>query len=264
MDRLVRLRAILWLHSTRLWRYRWSFLNMILSETAWIFLLVLGVLLFVPRGEVEAAVRAAFWVIVSWTLVSQFSSLVGGWTTFFISMGMVEEHILRGVSPFRAILGRVITGLSVAAASLLFMGAVLGETFGVDLFALRDPAALAVGLAAVGVEGLSYGLMVSSISFRTSVPQNLLEILNFSVIGLMMVPVDSLDGWARAALLAVPYVAPTHLLKVGAGAAAGALAAPALASSLIEAAAMAAAALLATGWAEEWVRRNGVRAVGFW
>ena len=48
---IVRAKAVLFLHTIRLWRYKWSFLNMILSEAAWIFLFVLGALLFVPEEQ---------------------------------------------------------------------------------------------------------------------------------------------------------------------------------------------------------------------
>jgi len=100
---LTRLKAILWLHTLRLWRYKWSFLNMVLSHAAWIFLFILGALLFVPGEYLGVAVKAAFWTIVAWNIISMFSSLIGGWMHFFISLGMVEEHILRGISPFKTV-----------------------------------------------------------------------------------------------------------------------------------------------------------------
>jgi len=40
-------------------------------------------------------VKGAFWVVVAWSMISNFSSLMGGWMGFFISIGMVEEHLLR-------------------------------------------------------------------------------------------------------------------------------------------------------------------------
>lgn len=93
---LTRVKAILWLHTLRLWRYKWSFLNLVLAEAAWVFLFVLGALLFVPGEYLGFAVKSAFWTIVAWNIISQCSSLIGAWMNFFISIGMVEEHILRG------------------------------------------------------------------------------------------------------------------------------------------------------------------------
>jgi len=261
---LVRAKAVLWLHTIRLWRYRWSFLNMILSEAAWIFLFVLGALLFVPSEQLGVAVKAAFWTIVAWSVISNFSSLVGAWMNFFISLGMVEEHLVHGFSPFKALLGRLITGSSVIVASLLFMAALVGGAFHVNLLAIDSVGLLTIGMILLAAEGLSYGFTVAAISMRTSVPHNLLDILNLGFVGILMVPVQALPEGARLAYLCIPYVAPAHLVKVATGSMPPVLMAEALAISALETAAMLAAAALAMRSVETWVRRNGVRAIGFW
>ncbi|MDK2464283.1 MAG: hypothetical protein QI223_05885 [Candidatus Korarchaeota archaeon] len=262
-ESFVRLKAVLWLHTLRLWRYRYSFLNMILSEAAWIFMFVLGALLFVPSERLGVAVKGAFWTIVAWSFVSNFSSLVGGWMNFFISIGMVEEHLVRGFSPFRTLLGRVVTGLSVVVASLLFMAALVGGAFHVDLLRTERLWLLLAGMGLLAVQSLSYGFTVASIAVRTSVPNNLLDILDGVVIGLLMVPVQALPEALRLIFLCIPYVAPAHLVKLATGAGEG-LEYSALAIAGVEALVMAVVAAWATKWAIRWIRRNGVRAIGFW
>ncbi len=261
---LVRAKAVLLLHTIRLWRYRWSFLNMILALTAWIFLFILGALLFVPKEHLGMAVKGTFWIIVAWSVISNFSGLIGGWMNFFISIGMVEEHMLRGFSPFKALLGRLIPGSSVTVASLLFMGALVGGAFHVDVLAVDNSSLLVLGMILLGVEGLSYGFTVASIAMRTSVPHNMLEILNFGFVGLMMIPLSSLPEGARLIYLLIPYIAPTHLLKVATSSVQQEFLTEALVISALESAAMLFVAILSMRLVNSWISRNGVRAIGFW
>jgi len=261
---ITRIKAILWLHTLRLRRYKWSFLNTILSETAWIFLFILGALLFVPSKYMDIAVKEAFWIIVAWNIISQFSSLIGGWMNFFISIGMVEEHTVRGVSPFKMILGRIIPSFTVIVGSLLFMAAILNGVFKTNVLHINNPALLVFSFLILFLEGLSYGLTIAAISIRTSVPYNMLEILNFAVIGLLMIPVQNLPGLMRIAYLCIPYVAPVHLAKIATGINVSALFFEALAISMVEALIMGLAALYFIKSSERWMKRNGVRSVGFW
>ena len=261
---LTRLKAILWLHTLRLWRYKWSFLNMVLSHAAWIFLFILGALLFVPGEYLGVAVKAAFWTIVAWNIISMFSSLIGGWMHFFISLGMVEEHILRGVSPFKTVLGRVIPSFSVVTASLLFIAAILNGVFKTNVLQVGDPLLLIFAFLLLVVEGLAYGLTIAAISMKTSIPHNMLEILNFVVIGLLMVPAHSLPEVIRVAYLCIPYVAPAHLAKIATSLDMPILFGEALTISIIEALIMSIIALYTIKSSEKWIKKNGVRAIGFW
>lgn len=182
---------------------------------------------------------------------------------FFVSIGMVEEHLVRGFSPFRTLLGRVVTGLSVILASLLFMAALVGGAFHVSLLHAEGPGLLLLGMAFLAVQSLSYGFTVASIAVKTSVPNNLLEILNLVVVGLLMVPVQALPEGLRLAFLAVPYVAPAHLVKLPTGSGEGLVGLAILVSGL-ESAIMASIAFWATRSAVRWIKVNGVRAIGFW
>jgi len=261
---LTRIKAILWLHTLRLRRYKWSFLNMILSETAWIFLFILGALLFVPSEYMGTAVKAAFWTIVAWNIISQFSSLIGGWMNFFISIGMVEEHTLRGISPFKMILGRIIPSFSVSIASLLFMAAILNGVFNTNVLLVNNLPLLILAILLLAVEGLSYGLTIAAISIRTSIPYNMLEILNLATIGILMIPAQNLPKTIGIAYLCIPYVAPAHLAKIATAISMSALFIEALTISIIEALIMSLIALHFIKSSEKWVKKKGVRAVGFW
>lgn len=260
----MRLRAIVWLHFLRLWRYRYSFLNIVVSSAMWVLLLVLGVLLFVPREEVSYAVRSAYWVVACWSVISNFSSLIGGWTNFFISLGMVEEHLMRGISPFLVISGRLAIASVVSAVTIALMGVLIGELFSVPIFSLSRPELALMGFATLSLQSLSYGLTVSALAMRTSVSEQFLEILNFATIGLLMVPLRVIPDALRGAYLTIPYVAPTYLLKVSAGSEQSSLLGLAVLTSFLEALLLMLVAFLIMRNVEAYVRRNGVRAVGFY
>ncbi|MEM4581199.1 MAG: hypothetical protein QW092_02390 [Candidatus Korarchaeum sp.] len=258
------IRAVIWLHFLRLWRYRYSLLNMVISNAMWVLLLVMGVLLFVPREELGRALMSAYWTIACWSIVSNFSSLIGGWTNFFISLGMVEEHLMRGVSPFIVIGGRLIAASIVSAVTIALMGALIGGLFSVPLFSLSSPELASMGFAAVSLQSLFYGIIVSALAMRVSVSEQFLEILNFATVGIMIVPLRVLPEALRVAYLSVPYVAPAYLLKVSAGSEESSLIQSAALISALETLLFAFIALLMIRIVENYIRRNGVRAIGFY
>ncbi len=260
----VKVKAIIWLHTLRLWRYGMSFINMVLSQMLWILLFIMGVLLFVPPEHLTVALRMAYWTIAAWSIISSFSSLVGGWTSFFILMGMVEEHLLRNTSPFTTIIGRVLTGTTVSFAIIIVMGYAFSWIFGRVLMTVEQPALMLLAFLLLIVESLSYALSISATSMRTSISEQFLEILNFGIIGLLIVPVSALPGYARLIYLTIPYVGPTYMVKVAIGSESPVLVKWATSISLIEAVLMVLIALRLMKSVEDHVRRNGVRAVGFW
>lgn len=260
----VKLKAILWLHIIRLWRYRMGFLNMILSEVLWMLLLVMGIVLFVPPEQLTTSLRMGYWTIAAWNVISSFSSLIGGWTTFFIMIGMVEEHILRNTSPFATILGRALTGTTVSFTIIIAMGYLFEWIFGRRLMILVSLPILLVAFILLIVESLSYSLSISAASMRTSVSEQFLEILNFGIIGLLMVPVSALPGYTSMIYLLIPYIAPAYLVKVAVGAEVPSLLPAAVVVGVTESLIMALITLRLIESVETHIRRNGVRAVGFW
>lgn len=261
---LTKVKAILWLHTIRLGRYKWSFLNMILSYVVWMLLFILGMLLFVPQNLLGETLKAVFWTILAWNVISQFSSLIGGWMGFFISIGMVEEHILRGLSPFKVVTGRVIPSFSVIVVSQLFIAALLNEMFRINVLGVNNLFLLAFSFALLAVESLSYGLVIAAISLRTSIPHAMLEILNFAVIGLLMIPANALPETLSLIYLLIPYIAPAHLMKIATLSGMNALYLEALVISIIETSVFLVTAVYSVVKSERWIRKNGVRAVGFW
>ena len=261
---LARVKAVLWLHTLRLWRYKWSFLNMILSYVVWMLLLMLGILLFVPHELLGETVKAAFWTILAWNIISQFSSLIGGWMRFFISIGMVEEHILRGMSPFKVIVGRVIPSFSMIVMSQLFIAVLLNGMFKIDVLVVNDPPLLALSFMMLMVESLSYGIVIAAISMRTSIPHAMLEILNFAIVGLLMIPANMLPSGLNILYLTIPYIAPAHLMKIATLRGMNMLYLEALTIALIESSAFSITAMCSIIKSEKWIRKNGVKAIGFW
>jgi len=257
------IKAIIWLHFLRLWRYRYSFLNMVLSNAMWVLLLILGVLLFVPRSQLPYALKSAYWTIACWSVISSFSSLVGGWTNFFISLGMVEEHILRGISPFLVISGRLLTASLVSAITIAFMGALIQSLFSIPLFEVEPGIAL-FSLIIVSAESLLYGLLISAISMRSTISENFLEILNFAVIGILIVPISVIPEQLRILYLSIPYVAPAYILKAASGSEPPGFLGIGVMISVIETVAFLLIAFLAVRAAESHIRRNGTRAIGFY
>jgi hypothetical protein len=183
---------------------------------------------------------------------------------FFISIGMVEEHTLRGISPFKMIPGRMIPSFSVITASLLFMATILNGVFNTNVLLVNDLPLLVFALLLLAVEGLSYGLTIAAISIRTSIPYQMLEILNFAIIGILMIPVQSLPETVRIIYLCIPYVAPAHLAKIAAAINMSAFFIEALIVSIVEASIMSLMALHFIKSSERWMKKNGVRAIGFW
>ncbi len=258
-----RVKAIVWLHLTRLYRYKLSFVGLVLSNLMWVLLYVLGMLLFISPGQFNEAVKASFWSIVGWILLSNFSSLVGGWTNFFISLHMVEEHLLRDTSPFSVLLGRGVTAIIMAAASATFMGLVFGALFSVNVLEVYSPLLFSAGMVMLTVQALSYGIIIAALSMRTSISYGFLEIASFVMVGLFIVPVQVIPEGGRLLFLSVPFVSPVHLLKVAAGAASGYMTVGIM-ISLFESLLLPLISLLVTRRTLREIMIKGVRAVGEW
>ena len=258
---LSRFKAIVWLHFLRLWRYRLSFIGLTLSEVLWILLFLLAVLLFTPREYLDLACRNAFWIILCWSLIQMNSMIVGSWMNFFISMGMVEEHLIRGISPFKVILGRIIPSSTVSLLSTLLIAIILSSTFKVDVLLIQFPLLVLIGLVFIIIESLSYGLSIASLSIRTGIPHNFLEILNFMVIGILTISVESMRPPLSYLLLLIPYTAPSQLIKMGISGREY-MFIESLTMSIVVATVMVLMALYLVNHAKSWLLKNGVRAIG--
>ena len=258
---LSKFKAVVWLHFLRFWRYRLSFIGLMLSEVLWILLFILAILLFAPKEYLDIACRNAFWVVICWSIIQMNSMIVGSWMNFFISLGMIEEHLIRGISPFRVILGRIIPSSIVSLLSTLLIAIVLNSIFEVNVLSARSPLLILVGLVFIVVKSLSYGLSIASLSIRTGIPHHFLEILNFMVIGILTISVESMRPPLSYLLLLVPYTAPSQLIKMGISGREY-MFTESLTMSVVVATVMVLMALYLVNHAKSWLLRNGVRAIG--
>jgi len=155
-------------------------------------------------------------------------------------------------------------GSTVIVASLLFMATLVRGAFHVNLLAIDRAVLLITGMILIAIESLSYGFTVAAISMRASVPHNLLEILNLGVIGLMMIPIHALPEITRVIYLCIPYIAPAYLVKVAISSASSDFVREALIISTILSITMLFTAMLVMRLVNCWIRKNGVKAIGFW
>jgi len=253
-------KAIVWLHVVRLWRYKLSFLSIAVSSVLWLFLFILGVLLFVPpEGQREASLQA-FWVVFAWSFVSSGTWLMGAWVRFLISVGLVEEHMLRGVTPYEVMYGRVIPFLFDVFLTTAIAVLVIGTTFSVNVFEVKDTWILLLGVVLMFLQSLSYGLVITSLSMRTGVPGQLLDVVNMLTIGLLILPAERIPASVRPLFYLIPYTAPMQLIRCGLS---GSRDYFALAEGLAVLAVLLTAAASAARSTLRYLRREGVKAVGF-
>jgi|Deesub1362B_J571_1020462.scaffolds.fasta_scaffold00003_569 ABC-2 type transport system permease protein len=262
---IYKLKAVIWLHLLRLWRYKYSAVNMALNTTLWVTIFILGALMFMAPEDLPRGVPLAFWGIALWTILSSCVWLIGGWTNFYVSMGFVEEHILVNTSSSRVLVGRAITGLSISTLAIILiyyvLSALIPVTWGLEIHIQL----LVLGLLSFIVMALSYGLILSALSFRTGVPGVLLDISNFIVfiIGGIATPVSMLPPPIRNIALVIPYSYPSELVRYGASGIEPYLpidqvAFIALSISIL----MGIFSLWLMRWAEAYARKHGVKAIG--
>ncbi|RLF23028.1 MAG: hypothetical protein DRM97_05180 [Thermoprotei archaeon] len=142
------------------------------------------------------------------------------------------------------------------------MSMLMGEMFGVSMFMLNEPWMLILGLIFMAIQGVAYGVTLASISMRTSIPHSFLDILNFAVMGLLVVPLEGLPEALRLFIVFIPYVAPMQLMKRGISS--SFMMRPELIVSCIT---ITSVMILISIWqtkkTERWIRRHGVKGVGF-
>ena len=212
------LKAIIYLHSLRTWRYKYSFINGAINVGLWIAIFILGALLFVPAEELPMTAPYIFWGIILWNVLSSSVWSVGGWTQFFLSLGMYEEHKLANTSVLKVISGRSITVLmDIVLITPIMYFLVTQITGGKVIFAV-SPLYILMGFLGMFLMSLSYSLSLSALSLRMGVPGTLLDISNFFllVMGGIAVPVESLPGPAKLLAIAIPFSHPAEIVRYGA------------------------------------------------
>lgn len=260
-----RIRAMIWLHTLRLWRYRFTFLNNILTTILWLTIFVLGALMFVPKTQWDIMAPIALWGIIMWQFLSASVWYIGGWTWFFVSQGFVEEHLLTNTSPALVLVGRAIVGLSVTFASSLLVALVFTGLAGPRVLLINNVLYVVVGLVLLGVMTISYGLYLAALSFRIGIPGTLLDIANFVsfVLGGLVVPLSRLPSQLRVIALFIPYAHSAEIVRYGVRGLEPLLGLEMeLALSTLIAVTMASTAYILFRYVLKHVRRYGVKAIG--
>lgn len=260
-----RVKAIIWLHLIRLWRYKYSAFNMALNTTLWVAIFLLGALMFMPPENLPIGIPLAFWGIAMWTIMSSCVWLIGAWTNFYISMGFIEEHLLVNVSSSKVLVGRAITGLSVSTIAIILIYFALSSLTGISGGVINDPLLIIFGISIFIIMSLSYGLILSALSFRTGIPSVLLDIFNFIIfiVGGIATPILMLPGLVKQITFMIPYSYPAEIVRYAA------VKYPTFIPlemnifiSVFLAFIMAITSLFLMRWAESYVRKHGVKAIG--
>lgn len=260
-----RLKAILWLHLLRLWRYRVSLLNSALSTTLWILLFLLGALMFTPSLAITETISAVFWGIVMWNIISNIVNLISGWTRFYLSQGFVEEHMLADTSPFLVLLCRPITGLSMSLLAVAFTYFVIEALSPIPIVVTVQPTVLTLGIVFLLTMSTSIGLILAALSFSIGVPGMFVEILNFTllIVGGLTAPIANLPDYLRSIAVFIPFSYPAELIRLGATGLKPWLPLDMLISiSTTLCLAVSLLAFVVIAWMENHVRRHGLRAIG--
>lgn len=263
--RLFKLKAVVWLHALRLWRYKISFINTALSITLWILLFLLGAFMFMPAGMMPEAVPVAFWGIAMWNIMSNVISLISGWTWYYLSQGFVEEHMLTDTSPFLVLLGRPITGLMMSLLAIAFTYVVTSALAGSPVIAIVEPFTLVLGMLFLITMSISVGLILAALAFKTGIPYIFLDILNFVllIVGGLMTPVSKLPNYLRLVATFIPFSYPAELVRLATMGLKPWLPLNLMAGiSLVLTASLLALAFTTMKWIESYVRKYGLRAIG--
>ncbi|RLG80921.1 MAG: hypothetical protein DRO13_02510 [Thermoprotei archaeon] len=259
------LRAIIWLHLLRLLRYKYGFLNMILTDTMWYMIFLLGALMFVPKYEFEVAAVITFWGIVLWIVLNDWVWLIGDWTWFAISAGLVDEHIVYGVNPLTFIGGRVLTASLVTCISLPVVLTIFSSIAGTAIFTVYSPVYLVLGFSLMIVYSTMYALLLVALSLRTSVPSIMLDVSTviLYIVGGLGVPVNRMPEPMRIFSILIPYTHAAEIVRYGAlGLKPYYGLELELLFSLVHVAALGVISIATIRYSLNHVRRYGVRAVG--
>jgi len=260
-----RLKAILWLHLLRLWRYRVSLINSALSTTLWILLFLLGALMFTPSRTIAETIPAVFWGIVMWNIISNIVNLISGWTRFYLSQGFVEEHMLADTSPFLVLLCRPITGLSMSLLAVAFTYFIIEALSPIPIAVAVEPIVLTLGILFLIAMSTSIGLILAALSFRIGVPGMFVEILNFTllIVGGLTAPLSNLPDYLRSIAVFIPFSYPAELIRLGTVGLKSWLPLDALISiSSTLCLAISLLAFIVMKWMEDYMKKNGLRAIG--
>ncbi|MCD6301846.1 MAG: ABC transporter permease [Staphylothermus sp.] len=210
----IKIYAILWLHLTRLHRYKYGFLNMIITDMIWYLLFMLGTLTFIPVEDFKTMAIITFWGVALWSFMNNVVWIVGHWVRFLLEIGVVEEHIVRNTNPMSLIAGRIVTAIIVTIVAIPVVGMVYYELTGINIYNVYNSIYLLCSFILIMFYALFYSLILSSIGLRLRIPGIMLDVLNIAVyiIGGIGVPLAKMPPHMRIVALFIPY---TYAAEIG-------------------------------------------------
>jgi len=233
----------------------------ILTTPAWLVLLILPILLFLPREQWSnpEAMTMLFWGWNYWSIVEAGLWGFGNSIRREQRMGTLEFLLLTNAN--RAILfsREIVTRSLSLALSLAYVYAFFTALFGVRVVVL-NPLGVAASLAAGLLTSLGFGLVYGALVLRFKNVGPLNNVLQFVLLGLSgaFFPITSLPESVRPLSLAIPYTYPADLLRHYS------MGTPTLLPPSVEwlvvvayAAALLALGLAAIGWVEARLKRTG-------
>ncbi len=210
--------AVSWLHLTRLHRYKYGFLNMIVTDMIWYLLFMLGTLTFIPTEDFRTMAVITFWGVALWSSMNNTVWIVGNWIRFLLEIGMVEEHIVRNTNPMTLIAGRIITATIITIVAIPVVGITYYRLIGINVFKIFNPFYLLASFILIMFYALVYSLILSSIGLRLRIPGIMLDVLNIVVyiIGGIGVPLTKMPAQMRMIAFLIPYTYAAELERYGA------------------------------------------------
>ena len=210
-------KAIIWLHLLRLSRYKYGFINMILIDTMWYMIFILGALMFVPRGEFIEASLITFWGIMLWIMLNNWVWLISGWTWFALAAGLVDEHIIHNVNPLVFIGGRFITASLITTITLPIVMTIFSLMIGPTILTMYNVVYVVLGILLMLVYATLYAINLVAISLRTSIPGVMLDVSTIFLYigGGLGVPVYKMPSILRYISLSIPYTHAAEITRYG-------------------------------------------------
>jgi len=261
----IKIYAILWLHLTRLHRYKYGFLNMIVTDMIWYLLFMLGTLTFIPSEDFKTMAVITFWGVALWSSMNNTVWIVGNWIRFLLEIGIVEEHIVRNTNPMTLLAGRIITATIVTVVAIPVVGIIYYELTGINIFKIFNPFYLLVSFILIMLYALFYSLILSSIGLRLRIPGIMLDVLNIVVyiIGGIGVPLTKMPDQMRMIAFLLPYTYAAELERFGATGLAPFLGlGKTIVFGTLYLIVLLMISILIIRYSTHYVRKNGVKAIG--
>lgn len=211
-------KAIIWVHVKRIGRYKYGFMNMILIDTMWYLIFLLGALTFVPSGEYVETVAITFWGVVLWIILNNWVWLISNWTWFALASGLVDEHIIHDVNPLVFIGGRFVVASLITLFTLPLIIVVFSFLAGVAIYHVYNPLYIVLGIVLMITYATLYALVLVAVSLRTSIPGVMLDVTTIFLYigGGFGVPVYKMPPILRYVALALPYTHAAEIVRYGA------------------------------------------------